>query len=443
MRPARPSARPWALAALLLAPLPALAQSALGCTGLDERHRMASVEGADGTFFAIDPDLHLFHPFSDETADALAALSRALASQGTTLVFVPLPTRSLAMPEALPPAARDLGYDATLGATLYEDALRRLDERGVLALDARRALRAPPGEEPSFFRADPRLTSAGARRAATALAQAIAAIDGADALPRGRFETRATGAAVLPSPMRDAIQRRCLRPVPEAETATFVTTRADVAEAEAGGSLFGAEAPGPGPASGRVALLAHEVAGDPALNLGGFLSESTGLEVQAYSVPGGDAFAAISSYLTSRGFQDAPPAILVWAVPISESLAARGDQPMAELAAAAAGGCFSTLPAGRGASPSTLVADLAGLPAGQPFALLVDGDGAPATRARLTFTGPGGETRSRFVVRDPAQVATGRFFVPLTGLWPEGARAVEIALDAPFGPDSRVAACGG
>ena len=419
---------------------PAAAQSVHGCSDLGGTGRWASVEGAGGVFYRIDPDLLMAQPFSDDTVTALAALSRALAAQGTRLIYVPLPTRSLAMPEALPPEARDLGYDATLAATLYDDMLARLAAAGVTAVNARAALRGGADAAPSFFATDPRLTAAGARRAAEAIAGTMATLPGLADLPRARFETRAASAQRLPSQMRVALQRHCLIPLPEVETETFVTTRLD-----GGGTSGGNALPGTG-TQARVALVGTEVSGDPAVNLAGFLSTATGLDVQSYAVTDGGAFAAISSYLTSRAFAEARPAVLVWANPVFESLADHGDQPLRELIAAAGDTCRVALPAGPGAGPGVLVADLAGLDPGLPTMLLIDTGGAPATAVTVEVRGPGTPARSRSVHRHNGQVPTGRFYVPLDGLWPEAAvpgtgATADIRLDVAFGTEPRVTAC--
>ena len=435
----------WRTALCLIAALslaaPAAAQSVHGCSDLGGTGRWASVEGAGAMFYRINPDLMMAQPFSDETVAGLAQLSRALAAQGTRLIYVPLPSKSLALPEALPPEARDLGYDAALAATLYDDMLARLAAAGVTAVNARAALRGGPDAAPSFFATDPRLTAAGARRAAEAIAGTLATLPGLAELPRVRFETRSASAARLPSPMRVALQRHCLTPLPQVETESFVTTRLD------GGGTSGNALLGTGPQA-RVALVGTEVSGDPAVNLGGFLSTATGLDVQSYAVTGGGAFAAISSYLTSRAFAEGRPAVLVWANPVSESLADHGDQPLRELIAAAGDSCRVALPAGPGAGPGVLVADLAGLDPGLPTMLMIDTGGAPATSLTVEVRGPGTPARSRSVHRHKGQLATGRFYVPLDGLWPEAAgtgattaTTADIRLDVAFGPEPRVTAC--
>lgn len=424
-----------ALSAALLA-APAAAESPFGCTDLAGGHHLASVEGAGGTFFRISPDLRLIHPFADETVALMATLSDTLAAQGTTLVYVPLPPKSLALPDALPPEARDLGFDATLAATLYDDILRRLDERGVRTVNARTALRAGAGAPPTFHAADPRINATGAARLAEVIGAVLAGVPALQDLPRTRFETRATGTVRLPSAMRAVLQRHCLITLPEVDTATFATTRLTAAATTAGGALMGA-----GGGGARIALLGTEDAGDPSANLAGFLAAATGLEVQSYTVTGGGAFAAISSYMTSRGFAEARPAVIVWAVPVADGLALTGDQPLRELIAAAGDTCRVALAVGPGVEPGTLAIDLAGVDPGRPGMLFVDTGLAAATGIEARFLGPDGQTRSAFVRRHPDQLPSGRFLVPLDGLWPGGARQVEIRSDGGLALDARAAAC--
>lgn len=418
------------LASLACLAGPAAAQSLYGCTDLAGRHAFASVEGAEGVFYQVHPDLEMDHAISAESAEDLGRLSEALASLGTTLVYVPLPTKALAMPQHLPQAARDLGFDPVMAATVQAESLERLEARGVRAVDARRALRA--GAAP-FLAADPRLSAEGARLLAAAVAEAVAAAPASRELPRGRFESRSTGPVMLASEMRAALQRHCDQELPEVVAEGWATARLSEAGA-ADNALLGAEAAGP-----SVALLGTEVSGEAASNLAGFLAEATGLDVAAHAVEGGGAFAAISAYLTSRAFQEARPAFLVWVVPVSDSLAGRGDQPMRELIAAAGGSCRTSLPAGPGPG-GTLAADLRGLDPTRPTTLLVDAGGAEATEARFDFVSAAGLVRSRSVVRHPL-APTGRFYVPLSGLWPEGTELAEVTLDVPFGPDARVTAC--
>lgn len=416
--------------------LPAAAQSVYGCSNLSGRISMPSVEGSHGVFYRIDPDLHMFHAFSDESIDLLGELSQVLAAQGTTLIYLPLPTKGLAMPDQLPQSARDLGFDLTIATTVHDEIFRRLSEAEVLSVNLRTALRTAPEGQQSFFGTDDRMTPAGARRAAVAVSDLIRTTTGFDDLPKSLFETRQTGSAIIPSDMYNVLQRHCAAPLPPVQTDTFATTRFQSGAAQTDTAIFGA-----GRADARIALLGTEYTGGAMANLAGFLAENTGLDVVEYSVDAGGSFAAMSSYLTSRAFAEARPAYLIWTNPVFNNLAQFGDQPLRELIAAAGAVCSVSLPLATGFEPNSISADLRGLEPGQDYTLFVDADGAQAAEARFGFTGTAGLVTSRIISRNLSQVPTGRFYMAMTGLAPNDAQTVRIDLDVPFGINARVLAC--
>ncbi len=411
----------------------AQAQSTYGCLGLDDRHAYAAVEGDSGTFFLLDPDLRLFHPLTEEAADAIAGLSGALAGRGTTLVYAPLPTKSLAHPERLPQAAFDYGLNPDLAATFYDLLLDRLRSRDIATADLRRAMRAQDGA-PSFHLADDRITPSGATRIAAALGQTITTAPGFKDQPRAQFTTTATGSVTLDSDMRAALQRHCQIRLPDVMAEGSATIRA-------GGGSTGTDIFSSAATTGGIVIVTTGKAGEPTANLAGAVAQATGLETQIYAVPQGGSYAAISSYMTSRNFQERRPAFLVWLNPVEENLSDRGDQPMAELVAAATGDCGIPLPMTPGIEVGTLSADLSSLDPRRGFTLLVESEGSAATRAQFDFRGPDGTIRTRQILRHRNQAPTGRFYMPLTGLWPEGARAVEVMLDVPVSANARVSAC--
>ena len=420
-------------ALLLAAATPVAAQSTYSCNGLDAQQKFAAVEGTDGVFYRVTPDLHMFNPFSEVTADRVDALSQALAAQGTTLIFVALPTKSLAMPDQLPQAARDYGFDSSLATTVYLEQIKKLQERGVAVVDARLALRAADTDTPSFFPTDYRLTAAGADRQAQAIAAVIAATPDFAALPKGRFEVTPAGTVILESAMRSALQRRCLLPLPLAQTDTFSSGKLQGSAADGGNTIFGGN-------TARVAVVGTEIDGDPVANLSGFIAKYTSLDTVHYAVTGGGGFDAITSYLTSAAFQQGRPAYLVWSVPIQDSLANFGDQPFAELTAAAGDTCRVPLPVMANPGGNSIVADLSQLDPGESYTLLVDTDSTAVSAARFDFA-TGAQVVSKAVYRSQAQVKTGRFFMPMSDLPPEGARTVEVQLDAALGGNPSVTAC--
>lgn len=426
----------WLTLPLLLAfATPLQAQSVYGCTALDTGG-MPAVEGDDGMFYRVTPDLRMFHALSDDSIADLAGLSQAMAALGTTLIYVPLPTKGLAMPDQLPQAARDYGFDVALATSVYDETLVHLAESGVATAGVRAALHTQPGTPPSFYPTDTRLTAAGAERAAAAIAVVMTGTAGFADLPKGRFASSVTGKASLPSDMRASLQRRCQITLPDMLVDTYATTTLQGSARAADNSLLAGNG-----TSARIAVVGTEIAGEASSNFSGFLAQATGLEVQQYTVAGGGSFAAISSYLTSRAFQDQRPAYLVWVNPVENNLAQFGDQPMRELSAAAGGNCRVPLPTGPGSAVGTVVADLTALDRTQRHTLFVDAEGTAAMRAQFDFVSATGLVRTRTVLRNPGQVPTGRFYMPLSGLWAEGALSVSVTLDVAPASPVRVSAC--
>ncbi len=382
-------------------------------------------------FYRIDPDLMMAHGLTDGNVSALKEFSQALASQGTTLIYLPIPTKALGQPWQLPRMAGYLGYDQDVAATVYGESLDQLEGAGVRAVDARAALAAGSQVSPAFFGTDPRLTAHGARALARSVAAEIEATPGFVTLPKDQFQTSAGPKIKLPSAMRFDLQEHCQSPLPYPETPTIV-----MALGKAPGLLFdGAEA------GAQIALVGTELTGEPVTGFAAQLQELTGLRVAQYSVYGGGAFAAISSYLTSASFRDKRPAYLVWEHPIWTQLAAHGDQPMRELIAAAGPECAIALPMDFDTKANVLRAEISTLDQARPHTLLLDTDGAQANSAKFSFMDANGLRRTRTIYRQVDQLLTGRFYMPMSGLWPEGAYSVEITLDAAPGSAPRLFAC--
>lgn len=419
----------------LLGAQSAQAQSAYACRDLETHAGLAAVEGVDGTFFAIRPELQAHHGMADDTIAELSKLNAALASRGTTLVLLPVPTRGQVLVNKLPSMAGHLGFSASASGAVHLDMIQRLNNAGITVADPLIPLRkaALAGARP-YFETDPRPTPHGARILAQTVGDLLVDHPDLADVTREVYITSEAANTTLASAMRAQLQTACQSPIPTVSTQTFTTAR-QTGGAAIAGTTFGA------PKGNRLVVLGAEVTGTPALNLAGFLSETTGLEVLNYGLPGGGAFAAINSYLTSADFQASPPRVLVWEFPVSASMAQNGDQPLAELIAAAGGACRATLGATRSPSGDRLRADLSQVPPDAQLTLSLDTGGAAMPFVRFHFTGNDGLVRSRSIYRHPDQILTGQFYMPLSGLNATGLRGVEIEGPAAFGLQARLAAC--
>lgn len=401
--------------------------SQYGCSGLEALRDAPSIEGTPGVFFRIQSDLRMDHRFTDEAVALLGDLSSALAARGTQLIYVPVPTKSLAMPHALPDQARLYGYDWAVARLAFADVIMRLERAGVASVDAVASLSALPLDQPAFFAADFHWTAYGARATAQDIARRMAAIPEYVDLPKTSFVTQQTAVETAFSGLRRKLQKHCHKALPRVQSPRF-ETRENKAE---GGvvDLFGASS------SAHVVLVGTSFSDSEINNFSGFIAQYTGLETRNYALTGGNQFGAIEDYLTSEDFATDPPAFLIWENPIYNSLTRFSDQPMRALIAAVSGGCDEALPAavqGEGLHvtlPDAVSADAS---------LFLHVPNTPARRFEFHFETAKGR-RSKILTRTDRQTLTGRYFLPLSGL--QTPHRVTVKASGGLGPKSRVYLC--
>lgn len=314
-------------AALVLA-VPAAAQadgaSGFGCHDLMTHSALPSVEGSDGVFFRIDPDLKTDHPLAARSIAQIADLSRRLAARGTHLVYVPLPTKALMRPDALPDAVRHLGYRADHAAALFDTRFAALDAAGVVAVNVRPALEA--ADAPALP-SDPRLSPEGARILARTIATEIETLPGAAGWLRRDASMTAAGTQTLVSRERNLRQERCADTLPPLVLKRFALS----APAQGG------DAPG-------MAVAAPDLVADSDIGFVGFLASATGLQQTPVVVRDDRGTDALNALLVSDAFRDDPPAVLVWVHPVWQNLARYGDLPLRSAQIAATGRCTDPIP---------------------------------------------------------------------------------------------------
>lgn len=406
-----------ALAALLSASPALAANSAFGCKHLEDNPTLPSVEGRDGFFFRIFADLRMQHPFTEDTVAQMGKLAEALKARGTTMLYVPIPTKSVTLPSFLPDEAKLFGFDEDVAVAVYEDQVARLNAKGVIAVDLLSALRTADGTNPPFFRSDFHWTSKGAETAAQTIGGMIKQLPAyADVTPV-TYETKATGAELAVSGMRRTLQAYCVLSLPPVISTAYETV--EVASADASLDIFGdsggsAEA---GATNDEIALVGTSFSDALVPNFSGFLAQYSSLPVANMAITGGNQFGAITSYLTSREFQADRPKFLVWENPIYNNLAQFGTGSLTELIAAARDDCQ---PVGNAPvidkSKGLYEADLTGTPIAPNQVLLADAGDNGSRDVVLNFESTDGRTFTREVHRGDRFRGTGRFFIPLESL---------------------------
>lgn len=429
--------RSMIVALALSAASPALAgPSAFGCART-EFAPSASIEGRDGVFYRVQSDLRLQHPMDDTVVDQLATLAQVLAEQGTTLVYVNVPTKGQAMPGYLPPEAAAYGYDEAMMQANYLDVVGRLNAAGVVSPDLMTAMLAARPDEKVFFPSDFHWTPTGARLAAEAIGKVIRGLPAYEGVTPATFTSQEAAPETAFSGLRRELQTFCKDTLPPVEAVTWVTSRAaESTDAGEDGALdiFG------GADAGASLVLAGTSFSDSTINnFAGFLSEFTGIETTNYSITGGNQFGAMTSYLTSREFAEQRPTFLLWENPIYNSLAQFGPMPMDELIAAAGPAC--DIDTGAAAQDGMLTATFpaGSLKPGSSFLFDHGSDGARV--ATVVLEGEGGLKRQISIERSDRLRPTGRFFLRLEPFWRPDLTKVSVSFDRPLGDTSTLTLC--
>jgi alginate biosynthesis protein AlgX len=420
------------LALLPAAPALAQSESAFGCARLNEATPTPYIEGKNGVFFRLNLDLRLRHTVTEGSLELMARLSEALADRGTTLIYVPVPSKGLAMPQSLPDQAAAYGFDHDVAAGVYEDTVARLRELGVVTVDALTPLLNLEEGQLAFISTDHHWSSAGSRAVAAEVARAIAEVPGYADLEKVTTETRSLGVQEIPSPVRREIQAMCRDTIPSSSTEAFATEV--TASAGGGGGIFAAEEGGP-----AIALVGTSMSRTPAFNFAGFLAEEAKLDVVNYAVIGGNQYGAIVSYLMSDEFLSAPPKYLVWENPIYNNLGEFGELPMRELVAAAIDDCVP-MEAHR-TDDRTLLAEVPGGEIPADTYIRADAGNARGRAIEIGFVTQEGLRIAASIERTQRLEPTRLFYQYMEPFWEPHISTVEVQFDRAVSDDASLAIC--
>ena len=258
--------------------------------------RQGAVVGRDGWLFSTEEVRPL--PSDTELAGIAAVVQdiRAqLSAGGIDLVVVPLPAKI--------DIYRDISPDAVFGATLqtlYADFSGKLAERGIAVVDARSNLLNPA--EPVFFATDTHWTPHGAKL----VAEAIAASGIIEPGPLA-FERADEPAKTLTGDLISFVTTTAMAPdiglsqetvTPEVLIATNAVT-----------DIFGT-------AATDVVLVGTSYSANTDWGFANALMLALGRDVVSVAEQGLGPLMPMQTYLASADFRDAPPAVVIWEIPI-------------------------------------------------------------------------------------------------------------------------------
>jgi len=428
-------------ATLLSAPLLVLTSwptraSEFGCSRIQENAAAPSVEGKNGYFFRILSDLKMRQPLSDHTAQQVEQLSEALRANGTTLVYVPIPTKSLVLPQYLPDSAADFGFDDAIARLSYNEFHAKLRKHGVFTVDILDALRSTGATHSPFLQSDFHWTAWGAEAAAREIAAKMQNLPGFSDLATKSFTTRSIGRKAIISTMRRSLQTSCISSLPAADMESFETVET-VKQGSGGLDIFGSSAGG-----GTVSLVGTSFSDLPQANFAGFLSQKLGAQVNNYAISGGDQFGSILAYLTSDSYLEAPPKFLLWENPIYNNLGKFGDAPLLELTMAARQGCESVPKSAIRDGDRNVLSVAMDWDRFSPSSVVYAFSGDELSRVSNLSLDLGDGQVFRSMIRRASRVSTaGRFYFPINALPRHPTGRMELSFDRLSSGNATIRVC--
>ena len=322
--------------------------SMLAVTPLCPEAKEAGWLWADNGALVRQSNYRALPALSERTREGVGAILRGLRAREVLVAVALVPDRGMVIPAT--------SYDMNRSDARYQELLGWLEAQGAIAPDLLTLARGMK-DAPYFNTLDHHWTPEGARATARALSAAILARPAAARLPKNPQRTTSAGPEPWHPVTAEQVEGLCGGQLPDEVRERFHTE-----PVEPPGLLD--EIPPP-----RVVLVGTSFTQER-FNFGGFLAEHLGTDVLPFAVHGGAALGGIGSYLYSDDYQERPPMVLVWEIPVQNllGLAAHDGAPdprdgrvYRELAAAARGGCAEPLERASGelqAGEQTLLANL-------------------------------------------------------------------------------------
>jgi alginate O-acetyltransferase complex protein AlgJ len=258
--------------------------------------RQGAIVGQDGWLFSAE-EVRPVPP--DAQLAGIVGTVRGIRAQlrlgGTDLVVIPLPAKI--------DIYRTIGPDPVFGqalAGLYARFVSDLAAQGVPVVDARSALLNP--HEPVFFATDTHWTPHGADLVAAAIAASGTIAPGQLAYDRTTAAPRALAGDLVSFVTTTTMAQRVGLP-PESITPVVQTP------VDGGSDIFGA-------LTTDIVLVGTSYSANPDWGFADALMVALGRDVVSVAQQGLGPLQPMQDYLASTDYRDAPPAVVIWEIPV-------------------------------------------------------------------------------------------------------------------------------
>ena len=218
-----------------------------------------------------------------------------LAADGTDLVIVPLPSKIDIYRAHSPDTALGHALEA-----LYAEFSARLKTDGVAVVDARTVLLDPI--DPVFFATDTHWTAHGAGRVAGAIRASGTILPGKLAFDRGQGDTKAFSGDLVGFVTTPMMALRIGLPAERIRISPLVRADAET-------DIFGS-------AAQDIVLVGTSYSANSDWGFADAVMQTLGRDVVSVAEQGLGPLEPMQRFLASPMYQDAPPAVVIWEIPV-------------------------------------------------------------------------------------------------------------------------------
>ena len=267
-------------------------------------------QGYDGWFFK-DIDFKQNYLLSPETLSYMERFNSALNAKDIDLIFLPLVSKAIIGYDKITSEdiqKLDYNYDAVIAS--YNQFVSQLSDANILVPDILSPVQQYNKNDLDdlIFKVDHHWTPEGAMQTASVIANMIKQNEAYANYPKIKTTyKKLDDPLTVPSSMYVEAQNLCLDKIPseQLDIYDFEITTENNADALFGGN----DEPAP------IALIGTSFSSVNNFKFREFLEYQTGLETVNHSIPGGELYISMISYLSSSFFTQDKPKYIIWESP--------------------------------------------------------------------------------------------------------------------------------
>lgn len=266
-------------------------------------------QGYDGWFFK-DVDFKKNYILSPKTVSFINRFNKALAHHNIELIFLPLVSKSIiGYGKITQYDIHDLDYNHDAVVKSYNDFINQLKNIDVTAPNLLSKIKNynQNNLDDLVFKIDHHWTPEGSRQTAQVIANIIKNNENYADYPKIKITYKKLKDPLnMPSNMRAEVQNLCTDKIPNEKLNIYDF---EILSEKNENALFGDGHQAP------IALIGTSFSSVNNFKFRNFIEYETKLKTVNYSIPGGELYTSIISYLSSEFFENEKPKYIIWESP--------------------------------------------------------------------------------------------------------------------------------